>query len=93
MHRLQRQLSHSDPCAYSFTQPETCYLSLTQVRQVTAKELEEAIPARRVPLIIDFYATWCGPCVLLAKELESVCYCGFQQPVIANQTRAFMLWL
>ncbi|EFN57256.1 hypothetical protein CHLNCDRAFT_15244, partial [Chlorella variabilis] len=24
------------------------------------------------PLIIDFYATWCGPCVLLAKELETV---------------------
>jgi thioredoxin len=23
-------------------------------------------------MIIDFFATWCGPCVLLAKELEQV---------------------
>lgn len=25
---------------------------------------------RDVPLIVDFYATWCGPCVLMAQELE-----------------------
>ena len=24
------------------------------------------------PIIIDFFATWCGPCVMLAKELEQV---------------------
>ncbi len=27
---------------------------------------------RSTPLIIDFFATWCGPCVLLASELEKV---------------------
>ena len=27
---------------------------------------------RSTPLVIDFYATWCGPCVLLAAELEKV---------------------
>jgi len=27
---------------------------------------------RKVPLIVDFYATWCGPCILMAQELEMV---------------------
>ena len=31
-----------------------------------------AIQNRDRPLVIDFYATWCGPCLLLAKELEQV---------------------
>ena len=43
-----------------------------QVQKVTAEELEVAIQTRDRPLIIDFYATWCGPCLLLAKELEQV---------------------
>eukprot|EP00238_Polyblepharides_amylifera_P000816 CAMPEP_0196570618 /NCGR_PEP_ID=MMETSP1081-20130531/756_1 /TAXON_ID=36882 /ORGANISM="Pyramimonas amylifera, Strain CCMP720" /LENGTH=192 /DNA_ID=CAMNT_0041887159 /DNA_START=63 /DNA_END=641 /DNA_ORIENTATION=- len=42
------------------------------IEQLTAEELEVAIQERTVPLIIDFYATWCGPCVLLAQELEKV---------------------
>lgn len=25
-----------------------------------------------MPLIVDFYATWCGPCILMAQELEMV---------------------
>lgn len=43
-----------------------------RVDKLTAQELEQAIQEREVPLIIDFYATWCGPCLLLAKELEQV---------------------
>ena len=39
---------------------------------MTAEELEVAIQTRDRPLVIDFYATWCGPCLLLAKELEQV---------------------
>lgn len=43
-----------------------------QPQKVSAEELEVALAERTIPLIVDFYATWCGPCVLLAKELEMV---------------------
>ena len=45
------------------------------VEKLTAEELEVAMQDRDRPLVIDFYATWCGPCVLLAQELEKVCPC------------------
>ncbi|EIE23730.1 thioredoxin-like protein [Coccomyxa subellipsoidea C-169] len=43
-----------------------------KVDKLTAEELEVVLQERTKPLIIDFYATWCGPCLLLAKELEQV---------------------
>lgn len=40
---------------------------------MSAKEVEELVKGERsVPLIVDFYATWCGPCILMAQELETV---------------------
>ena len=51
-----------------------------QIDKLNTEQLEVAIQERDRELIIDFYATWCGPCVLLAKELEQVrflgCYIG-----------------
>ena len=41
-----------------------------QIDKLNTEQLEVAIQERDREMIIDFYATWCGPCVLLAKELE-----------------------
>ena len=46
--------------------------STGSIRYVNEEELEVEIINREKPLIIDFYATWCGPCVMLYKELEQV---------------------
>ncbi|KAI4323564.1 hypothetical protein L6164_023159 [Bauhinia variegata] len=41
------------------------------VKKLSAQEVEELVRGERnVPLIIDFYATWCGPCILMAQQLE-----------------------
>jgi thioredoxin len=42
------------------------------VQKMNAEELEIAMANRDRPMVIDFYATWCGPCVLMSSELEKV---------------------
>lgn len=46
--------------------------ALGAVRQVTAEELEKELTEWDLPLILDVFAVWCGPCLMLKPELEKV---------------------
>lgn len=39
---------------------------------LTAESFEKEINSMGTPVIVDFYASWCGPCKMLAPVLENV---------------------
>ncbi len=39
---------------------------------VTESEFDTIIATAKVPVLVDFFATWCGPCKMLSPVLEEV---------------------
>jgi thioredoxin 1 len=41
-------------------------------KQITEKEFEKEVLQSEIPVLVDFWATWCGPCQMLSPVISEI---------------------
>ncbi len=63
------------------------------MKQIDSKEFQTEVLESRLPVLVDFSATWCGPCQMMGPVLEQLAaeYAGKAKIVTVNIDRSMDL--
>lgn len=45
---------------------------MTNIINLSAEDFNETINSSDIPIIVDFWAEWCGPCKMIAPVLDEI---------------------